>query len=98
MHTTTFAEMHPLSFGGFMIDTPGIKEFGLVHFESQEISERFPEFRALLPECRYNNCTHVHEPGCAVKKALDDGRIFPERYRNYIGLLNDENLDVAEYE
>jgi ribosome biogenesis GTPase len=98
MHTTTFAEMHPLSFGGFLIDTPGIKEFGLVHFESQEISERFPEFRALLPECRYNNCTHVHEPGCAVKKALDDGIINPERYRNYIGLLNDENLDVAEYE
>jgi ribosome biogenesis GTPase len=51
-----------------------------------------------LPECRYNNCTHVHEPGCAVKKALDDGIINPERYRNYIGLLNDENLDVAEYE
>jgi ribosome biogenesis GTPase len=98
MHTTTFAEMHPLSFGGFLIDTPGIKEFGLVHFESKEISERFPEFRALLPDCRYNNCTHVHEPGCAVKKALDDGRINAERYRNYIGLLNDENLDVAEYE
>ena len=98
MHTTTFAEMHRLSFGGFMIDTPGIKEFGLVHFESQEIAERFPEFRALLPECRYNNCTHVHEPGCAVKKALDEGRINQERYRNYLGLLNDENLDTAEYE
>ena len=98
MHTTTYAEMHPLSFGGFMIDTPGIKEFGLVHFESQEVGERFPEFRALLHECRYNNCTHVHEPGCAVKKALDDEKINPERYRNYIGLLNDENLDVAEYE
>jgi ribosome biogenesis GTPase len=97
MHTTTFAEMHPLSFGGYMIDTPGIKEFGLVHFESQEISERFPEFRSLLPDCRYNNCTHVHEPGCAVKRALDEGRINPERYHNYLGLLNDENLDVAEY-
>jgi len=97
MHTTTFAEMHPLSFGGYMIDTPGIKEFGLVHFESQEISERFPEFRALLPDCRYNNCTHVHEPGCAVKQALDKGSVNPERYHNYLGLLNDENLDETDY-
>lgn len=97
MHTTTFAEMHPLSFGGYMIDTPGIKEFGLVHFDSQEVSERFPEFRALLPLCRYSNCTHVHEPGCAVKIELDKGNIHPERYRNYLGLLNDENLDVVDY-
>lgn len=97
MHTTTFAEMHPLSFGGYMIDTPGIKEFGLVHFESKEISERFPEFRALLHKCRYKNCTHIHEPGCAVKKALDEGGINPERYHNYLGLLNDESLDVTEY-
>jgi ribosome biogenesis GTPase / thiamine phosphate phosphatase len=97
MHTTTFAEMHPLSFGGYMIDTPGIKEFGLVHFESQEISERFPEFRALLPNCRYSNCTHVHEPGCAVKAALDQGYINPGRYHNYLGLLNDENLDETDY-
>lgn len=97
MHTTTFAEMHPLTFGGFMIDTPGIKEFGLVHFESQEIAERFPEFLALLPNCRYNNCTHVHEPGCAVKQALEMKIINAERYHNYLGLLNDENLDVADY-
>jgi len=98
MHTTTFAEMHPLSFGGYMIDTPGIKEFGLVHFESQEISERYPEFRALMHECKYNNCTHVHEPGCAVKQALDDGFINQERYKNYLGILNDDNLDATEYE
>ena len=97
MHTTTFAEMHPLSFGGFMIDTPGIKEFGLVHFESQEISERFPEFRALLPDCKYKNCTHVHEPSCAVKQALDQGFVNPERYHNYLGLLNDESLDAVDY-
>ena len=97
MHTTTFAEMHPLSFGGFIIDTPGIKEFGLVHFESQEIGERFPEFRALLHQCKYNNCTHVHEPGCAVIHALETGLIHPERYHNYLGLLTDENLDEPEY-
>jgi ribosome biogenesis GTPase len=98
MHTTTFAEMHPLSFGGYMIDTPGIKEFGLVHFESQEIGERFPEFRALQHNCRYNNCTHVHEPGCAVKLALEQGAVNPGRYHNYLGLLNDENLDATGYE
>lgn len=98
MHTTTFAEMHPLSFGGFLIDTPGIKEFGLVDFESQEIGERFPEFRALLSKCRYNNCTHVHEPGCAVKQALVEGQINSGRYHNYLGLLNDENLDATDYE
>jgi ribosome biogenesis GTPase len=98
MHTTTFAEMHPLSFGGYMIDTPGIKEFGLEHFESQEIGERFPEFRALQHNCRYNNCTHVHEPGCAVKLALEQGAVNPGRYHNYLGLLNDENLDATGYE
>lgn len=98
MHTTTFAEMHALTFGGYIIDTPGIKEFGLVNFESKEIAERFPEFRALLDQCKYNNCTHVHEPGCAVKEALATGKIHAERYKNYIGLLNDENLDSNEYD
>lgn len=98
MHTTTFAEMHPLSYGGYIIDTPGIKEFGLVNFESKEICERFPEFRALLNKCKYNNCTHVHEPGCAVKAALAEGHIYEERYKNYIGLLTDENLDAEDYD
>lgn len=97
MHTTTFAEMIPLKSGGFIIDTPGIKEFGLVHFESSEVAERFSEFRALLPQCRYNNCTHVHEPGCAVKEALEKGEIDHGRYKNYLALLNDENLDAADY-
>ncbi len=98
MHTTTFAEMHALTFGGYIIDTPGVKEFGLVNFESKEIAERFPEFRALLNQCKYNNCTHVHEPGCAVKESLASGNIHAERYKNYIGLLNDENLDANEYD
>lgn len=97
MHTTTFAEMHMIKEGGFIIDTPGIKEFGLVHFESREIAERFPEFRALMPECKYNNCTHVHEPDCAVKQALGSGRIDKGRYQNYLSILNDENLDATEY-
>jgi ribosome biogenesis GTPase / thiamine phosphate phosphatase len=97
MHTTTFAEMFPLSFGGFIIDTPGIKEFGLVHFESTEVAERFPEFRELMSLCRYSNCTHVHEPGCAVKEALSEGVINKGRYVNYLGILNDENLDEMGY-
>jgi ribosome biogenesis GTPase len=98
MHTTTFAEMLPLTGGGYIIDTPGIKEFGLIHFESREVGERFPEFRVLLPDCRYANCTHVHEPGCAVKAALQRGEIDEGRYRNYLSILNDENLDLVEYE
>jgi ribosome biogenesis GTPase / thiamine phosphate phosphatase len=97
MHTTTFAEMHPLSIGGFIIDSPGIKEFGLIHFESKEVAERFPEFRELLPLCHYANCTHVHEPGCAVKEALQQGKINQGRYSNYLNILNDENLDTIEY-
>lgn len=97
MHTTTFAEMFPLSFGGFIIDTPGIKEFGLVHFESTEVAERFPEFRELMSLCRYSNCTHVHEPGCAVKEALLKGVINKGRYLNYLSILNDENLDETGY-
>ncbi|NVO19105.1 MAG: ribosome small subunit-dependent GTPase A [Bacteroidetes bacterium] len=98
MHTTTFAEMHQLTQGGYIVDTPGIKEFGLVHFESQEIAERFPEFRDLLPGCHYKNCTHIHEPGCAVKEALALGKINQGRYSNYLGILNDENLDVIDYD
>lgn len=97
-HTTTFAEMLPLSFGGFVIDTPGIKEFGLVHFEKQEVSERFPEMRNLMHDCQFNNCTHVHEPGCAVKKALAEGKINQDRYHNYISIINDEYFEETEWD
>jgi ribosome biogenesis GTPase / thiamine phosphate phosphatase len=96
-HTTTFAEMHSLSFGGYIIDTPGIKEFGLIDFARQEISERFPEMRERMHECRFANCTHVHEPGCAVKLALEQGLISQSRYRNYLGMLNDDKLDASDY-
>lgn len=97
-HTTTFAEMIPLSFGGFVIDTPGIKEFGLVNFEKQEVPERFPEMRNLMHQCQFNNCTHVHEPGCAVKKALTNGLISQSRYANYLSILNDEYFDETEWD
>jgi len=86
-HATTFPEMHALSFGGYIIDTPGIREFGLTHFDKSEIAERFPEMRALMHLCRYSNCTHSHEPGCEVIKAVEEGRISPSRYENYLGIF-----------
>ncbi len=97
-HTTTFAEMMPLSFGGYIIDTPGIKEFGLVDFDKQEIAERFPEMRELMYDCQFSNCTHVHEPGCAVKAALNKGLIDQGRYNNYLSILNDEYFEESEWD
>ena len=77
----------------YLIDTPGIKEFGMVDFNAQELSHFFPEMRALLPKCRFANCTHRHEPGCAVKEALDEGLLSAERYKNYLGILEDIETD-----
>jgi ribosome biogenesis GTPase len=96
MHTTTFAEMIRLSDGGYIIDTPGIKEFGLTHFDRQEIAERFPEMRRYMHSCKFSNCTHVHEPGCAVQKAFAEGKISKSRYNNYLGILTDDYWKVAE--
>lgn len=90
-HTTTFAELLELGFGGFIIDTPGIKEFGIVNFELNEVSHYFPEMRKRLSGCRFNNCSHVHEPGCAIVEAVENGDIHIERYENYINILN--NVD-----
>jgi len=95
-HTTTFAEMHPLSFGGFIIDTPGIKELGMIHVKPEEIAGYFPEMRALLPKCRFYNCTHIHEPGCAVLQALERGEINAGRYHNYLGMLNDKGIEKSQ--
>jgi ribosome biogenesis GTPase len=91
MHTTTFAEMFPLSAGGAVIDTPGIKEFGLVEFEKTELAQRFPEYRELMHDCKFNNCIHMDEPGCAVKAALETGIIEPFRYTNYMNMLQELN-------
>ena len=91
MHTTTFAEMYSLSEGGYIIDTPGIKEFGLVRFNATEVHRCFPEMDRLLPQCQYNNCTHIHEPGCAVKKGLETGDVSEIRYNSYLSILNDRN-------
>ena len=87
-HTTTFAEMIHLGFGGFIVDTPGIKEFGLVEFEIAELGQRFPEFRSRMQNCRFNDCLHVDEPGCAVLDALENGEIGPFRYENYLNMLS----------
>lgn len=97
-HATTFAEMHFLSFGGSIIDTPGIKEFGLIDFDRTEVAERFPEMRRYMEDCRYRNCTHTHEPGCAVKEALADGKISESRYRNYLSIFNDEAWQEKDYD
>jgi ribosome biogenesis GTPase len=88
LHTTTFAEMYDLSFGGQIIDTPGMREFGLVDISKQELSHYFPEMRSLISNCQFNNCLHVNEPGCAVKKAFEEETIHPERYFSYCNILD----------
>jgi ribosome biogenesis GTPase len=89
-HTTTFAEMHPLSFGGYIIDTPGIKGFGMVDFEEAEIAGLFPEFFELKQGCKFHNCRHVDEPKCAVKAGLENDLIAPSRYFSYLQILKGE--------
>ena len=86
-HTTTFAEMFHLANKGAIIDTPGIKEFGLVDFEAWELCHYFPEMRNLFNQCRFDNCTHLNEPGCRVKEAVNDGEISITRYENYLNML-----------
>jgi len=97
-HTTTFPEMHSLTFGGFIIDTPGIREFGLVKFRKEEIAERFPEMRRYMHECQFNNCTHTHEPHCAVKEAVKNGKIALSRYESYLRIFNDDYLEKEAWE
>ncbi len=97
-HTTTFAEMHRLSNGGCIIDTPGIKEFGMVDFSKDEVALYFPEMKALLHQCKFTNCTHVHEPGCAVKTAVSEHRIHPQRYKSYLNILNGKEMDIEPWE
>ncbi len=93
IHTTTFAEMLPLDFGGFIIDTPGIKEFGLYDLDKATLAERYPEMRALMPDCKYYNCTHIHEPGCAVKEAVKKGKISETRYYNYLAMSQSDEMN-----
>jgi len=89
-HTTTFAEMYDLSFNARIIDTPGIKGFGIVDMEQSEIGDYFPEFFKLKPECKFNNCLHLDEPKCAIKNALENNEISWSRYRSYVQMITDE--------
>lgn len=91
VHTTTFAELFFLPEGGDLIDTPGIKEFGILDVEEFELSHYFPEMRQFLGQCKYNNCTHVNEPGCVVLQKLDEGYIHPYRYQSYLNILHEED-------
>ncbi|MFD2598371.1 ribosome small subunit-dependent GTPase A [Sphingobacterium corticis] len=90
-HTTTFAEMLPLPFGGNLIDTPGIRELGIVDIEPQELSHFFPEMRERLNQCRFNNCRHVNEPGCAIIDAVEEGDIELSRYESYLSMYHNED-------
>ncbi|MBK7669015.1 MAG: ribosome small subunit-dependent GTPase A [Sphingobacteriaceae bacterium] len=98
MHTTTFAELHELSFGGFIIDSPGIKELGLVEMKKEEVGHYFPEIRERMNGCKFNNCLHVNEPKCAIKDAVENGEISEERFHSYLGILNGEEMDWKEWE
>ena len=89
-HTTSLYEMYRLGSGGYLIDTPGIRGFGLVELEKEEISKYFPEMLRYADNCRFMPCTHTHEPGCAVKDAVDAGLISPERYNSYLGMLEED--------
>lgn len=88
-HTTTYAQMFPLCFGGFIIDTPGIKEFGLFDLDKNTLAQRFPEMRALMHNCRFSNCTHLHEPHCAIKDAVEQHVIAKWRYNDYCNMMDD---------
>lgn len=90
-HITTFPEMHPMPFGGYLIDSPGIRGFGVVDMDRNEIYHFFPEIFRISKECRFYNCLHLDEPGCAVRNAVETGDIDPLRYRSYLNILEDDN-------
>ena len=93
MHTTTFSEMYELADGGYIIDTPGIKGFGTIDFATEEVAHFFPEIFRISAGCKYGNCTHRHEPGCAVKDALEKHLISESRYASYLSIIDDSADD-----
>ncbi len=97
-HTTTFAELHHLDFDADIIDTPGIKELGLVEMKREEVGHYFPEIRKHMNSCKFNNCLHINEPKCAVREAYEAGEISPERYQSYLRILDGEEMDWKEWE
>jgi ribosome biogenesis GTPase / thiamine phosphate phosphatase len=94
MHTTTFAEMHTLTMGGFIIDTPGVKEFSLIDFDKAEVAGYFPDMYKVIHNCRFKNCRHISEPGCAVKEAVEKGMIANSRYNSYISIMTSDETEI----
>ena len=90
-HTTSLYEMYPLGSGGYVVDTPGLRGFGLYGLEKEEIAKYFPEMLRVADQCRFVPCTHTHEPGCAVKQAVEEGAISAERYNSYLGMLEEDS-------
>ena len=99
-HTTTFSEMYDLDFGASIIDTPGVKGFGLIEMDKYELADYFIEFFKIKSDCKFNNCLHINEPKCAVKLALENGEIAPSRYKNYLKMLeqDEESFRINRYE
>ena len=89
-HTTTFSEMFELEMGGYIIDTPGIRSFGMIDMKNDDVSHYFPEIFATSEHCKFNNCTHTHEPGCAVREAIENGEISLSRYESYLSILGED--------
>ncbi|MDD4575630.1 MAG: ribosome small subunit-dependent GTPase A [Bacteroidales bacterium] len=96
-HTTTFAQMHVFGDDTYLVDSPGIKEFGLINYEKYELSHFFLEMRPFMNQCKYHNCTHLYEPQCAVKDAVEKGVISPSRYESYLGILTGEDMDIKAW-
>jgi ribosome biogenesis GTPase len=97
-HTTRWAQLYPLETGGFIADTPGLRELGLWDVRPQELSDYFPEIRALAPNCRFNDCTHITEPGCAVREAVERGKIHPHRWASYLQLFEEASAQISDFE
>jgi ribosome biogenesis GTPase / thiamine phosphate phosphatase len=93
-HTTTFTRLYPLPGGGALIDSPGFQEFGLHHLSEGQLERAFADFRPYLGKCRFYNCRHLHEPGCAILEAIDEGAIKPERHRLYAQLVHEASQIV----
>ena len=92
-HTTTFAEMVELESGGYVVDTPGIRSFGLIDYDKSNLSHYFPEMRDKILACKFNNCQHINEPKCAIKEALEEGLIYPDRYDNYLSMMREDESE-----
>jgi ribosome biogenesis GTPase len=93
MHTTTFSEMYEVEADSYIVDTPGIRGFGTIDFEKEEVGHYFPEIFRYSKECRFSNCTHTHEPGCAVVEAVKNHLISESRYNSYLSILDDKDED-----